>query len=87
MSLVISLLFTNHNMRTKTGVITSTKMQKTVTVKVTEYLKHPKYNKEIPSSKKFHAHTEIELAEGMTVTIEETAPRSKTVRWKVINNA
>jgi small subunit ribosomal protein S17 len=74
-------------MRTKTGVITSTKMQKTVTVKVTEYLKHPKYNKEIPSSKKFHAHTEIELAEGMTVTIEETAPRSKTVRWKVINNA
>ena len=74
-------------MRTKTGVITSTKMQKTVTVKVTEYLKHPKYNKEIPSSKKFHAHTETELAEGMTVTIEETAPRSKTVRWKVINNA
>ncbi len=70
--------------RTKTGVITSTKMQGTVTIKVTEYLKHPKYGKDIPVSKKFHAHTETPLEEGMTVTIEETTPRSKTVRWKVI---
>ena len=62
-------------------------MQKTVTLKVTEYLKHSKYGKEIPVSKNFHAHTDIPLEEGMVVTIEETAPRSKTVRWKVINNA
>ena len=73
--------------RTKTGIITSTKMQGTVTVKVTEYLKHPKYGKEIPVSKKFHAHTDAALIEGTTVTIEETNPRSKTVRWQVINNA
>jgi len=73
--------------RTKTGVITSTKMQGTVTVKVTEYLKDPKYGKKIPVSKKFHAHTETELIEGATVTIQETNPRSKTVRWEVINNA
>ncbi len=70
--------------RTKTGVITSAKMQGTVTIKVTEYLKHAKYGKEYPSSKKFHAHTDTQLEEGMTVTIEETNPRSKTVRWKVI---
>lgn len=70
--------------RTKTGIVTSTKMQGTVTIKVTEYLKHAKYGKDIPVSKKFHAHTETPLEEGMTVTIEETAPRSKTVCWKVI---
>jgi small subunit ribosomal protein S17 len=70
--------------RTKTGTVTSTKMQGTVTIKVTEYLKHAKYGKDIPVSKKFHAHTETPLEEGMTVTIEETAPRSKTVCWKVI---
>lgn len=70
--------------RTKTGTVTSTKMQGTVTIKVTEYLKHAKYGKDIPVSKKFHAHTETPLEEGMIVTIEETAPRSKTVCWKVI---
>ncbi|MBP7823081.1 mitochondrial small ribosomal subunit protein uS17m [Candidatus Gracilibacteria bacterium] len=71
-------------MRTKTGIITSNKMQGTVTVKVTEYLKHSKYNKETPVSKKFHAHTDVPLEEGITVTIEETKPRSKTVCWKVV---
>lgn len=71
--------------RTKTGVITSTKMQATVTVKVTEYLKDAKYGKKRPVSKNFHAHTEEELVEGMTVTIQETNPRSKTVCWEVVN--
>lgn len=60
-------------------------MQGTVTIRVTEYLKHPKYGKDVPVSKKFHAHTaDASLEEGMTVTIEETSPRSKTVCWKVI---
>jgi len=59
-------------------------MQNTVTVKVTEYFTHKKYGKDIPVSKKFHAHTETQLEEGTTVTIEETRPRSKTVCWKVI---
>jgi small subunit ribosomal protein S17 len=72
--------------RTKTGVITSTKMQKTVTVKVTEYTKNAKYGKETPTSNKFHAHTELELAEGQTVTIQEINPRSKTVCWEVIQD-
>lgn len=72
-------------MRTKTGIITSNKMQGTVTISVTEYIKHPKYNKEFASTKKFHAHTDTPLEEGMTVTIEETNPRSKTVCWKVIS--
>ncbi len=72
--------------RTKTGVITSTKMQKTVTLRVTEYLKDAKYGKKRPVSKNFHAHTEVELAEGMTVTIRETKPRSKTVCWEVVTD-
>jgi len=70
--------------RRKTGIITSTKMQSTVTIKVTEYIRHSKYGKDVPISKKFHAHTEIPLEDGMTVTIEETIPRSKTVCWKVV---
>jgi small subunit ribosomal protein S17 len=70
--------------RTKTGVITSTKMQGTITVKVTEYLKDPKYGKKIPVSKKFHAHTEATHTEGDTITIQETPPRSKTVCWEVV---
>lgn len=71
--------------RTKKGVITSTKMQSTVTVRVTEYQKHAKYGKDIPVSRKFHAHTDVALEDGMTVVIEETNPRSKNVCWKVIS--
>lgn len=59
-------------------------MQKTVTVKVTEYTRDKKYGKDIPTSNKFHAHTEAELAEGTVVTIQETNPRSKTVCWEVV---
>ncbi len=73
--------------RTKTGVVTSNKMTGTVTIKVTEYHRHPKYNKDIPVSNKFHAHTDVPLEEGVVVTIEETAPRSKTVCWRVIHPA
>ena len=71
--------------RTKTGVVISAKMQKTVTVSVTEYKKHPIYKKQVPSTKKYHAHTEQEIAEGTKVTIQETTPRSKTVKWEVVS--
>jgi ribosomal protein S17 len=49
----LTKLNTSNNMpRTKTGVITSTKMQGTITIKVTEYLKDAKYGKETPCLKK-----------------------------------
>ena len=70
--------------RTKTGVVTSTKMEKTVTVLVTEHKIHPIYKKAIPTSKKYHAHTQEDIVEGQQVTIQETAPRSKTVKWEVV---
>ena len=45
-------------MRTKTGIITSNKMAKTLVVKVDSYKNHPKYKKKYKVSKKFYAHTD-----------------------------
>ena len=74
-------------MRTKTGEITSNKMQKTVVVSVTTYKRHPKYKKQYMVTKKFYAHAEdpSKYNIGDTVTIEETKPVSKLKRWKVIS--
>jgi small subunit ribosomal protein S17 len=74
-------------MRTKTGIITSNKMQKTVVVTVDDYKPHPKYKKRYLSTKKFYAHCEnsIDYSIGDTVTIIETRPVSKLKRWKVMN--
>lgn len=73
-------------MRTKTGVVVSTKMAKTVVVRVDEYKNHPKYDKRYRVSKKFYAHTEDQtrFEEGQKVEIEETRPTSKTKRWKIV---
>ncbi len=69
-------------MRTKTGTVTSTKMQKTIVVTVTTYKTHPKYKKRYRSSSKFYAHDENGVAKlGDTVTITETRPLSKMKRW------
>jgi small subunit ribosomal protein S17 len=45
-------------MRTKKGVVTSTKMDKTIVVSVHTYKIHPKYKKKFRVTKKFHAHDE-----------------------------
>lgn len=72
-------------MRTKTGIVTSTKMDKTVVVTIDSYKVHPKYKKRYKDSTKFYAHDESNNSViGQTVTIEETRPLSKTKRWKVI---
>ena len=69
-------------MRSKTGTVTSTKMQKTIVVTVTTYKTHPKYKKRYRSSSKFYAHDENGVAKlGDTVTINETRPLSKMKRW------
>lgn len=69
--------------RTKTGVVTSNKMDKTVVVKVDEQRRHPVYHKGMTVSKKYHAHTEKNIEEGAKVTIAETKPLSKTKSWEV----
>ena len=61
-------------------------MQKTVTVQVTDQKVHPIYKKRYPVTTKFHAHTDEVIEEGARVTIEETAPTSKTKRWKVVTS-
>lgn len=49
-------------MRTKTGTVTSTKMQKTIVVSVETSKTHPKYKKRYVSTTKFYAHDENSLA-------------------------
>ncbi len=75
-------------MRTKTGVITSNKMEKTLVVTVVTYKRHPKYKKRYQVSKKFYAHCDdsSQFAIGDEVTIAETRPVSKLKRWKVVEN-
>lgn len=71
--------------KTRTGVVSSNKMEKTITVTVVRRLKHPKYGKFVKKSKKFHAHDENNEAQiGDVVKIMETRPLSKTKRWRLV---
>ncbi|HTN94465.1 MAG TPA: 30S ribosomal protein S17 [Gallionella sp.] len=70
--------------RTLTGVVTSDKMDKTVTVLVERKVKHPLLGKIIRVSKKYHAHDEAnEFHAGDVVMIEECRPLAKTKSWRV----
>lgn len=71
-------------MRTKTGIVTSAKMQKTVAVTVHRYVMHPTYGKRFRRSKKFLADTNgFDLGEGDQVVITECRPLSKNKCFKV----
>lgn len=68
-----------------TGVVTSTKMSKTVVVRVDRRVAHPKYGKYYTTSTKLSAHDEKAMAKtGDTVEIVETRPLSKTKRFRVV---
>lgn len=72
------------NKRTMTGVVTSTKMQKTITVEVTRLVKHPTYGKYVRKRAKFKAHDErSEAKQGDTVVVVECRPLSRTKRWRL----
>lgn len=71
--------------KTKTGVVTSDKMDKTVVVSATEYIQHPLYKKFVKRSVKVKAHDENnECKIGDTVRIMETRPLSKDKCWRVV---
>ena len=71
--------------KTKTGVVRSDKMDKTVTVAVERKVKHPIYGKFVKKTTKFHAHDEKnEARPGDVVKIMETRPMSKTKRWRLV---
>ena len=68
------------------GVITSNKMDKSITVLVERRVKHPVYGKYVTKSSKLHAHDESnECQEGDTVTIKEVKPISKTKSWALVS--
>lgn len=72
--------------RTITGVVTSDKMDKSITVTVERKVMHPKYGKYLKKSKKYHAHDESnEAKSGDLVKIMETRPLSKLKRWRLVD--
>jgi small subunit ribosomal protein S17 len=75
---------TKKKIRTLTGRVTSNKMDKTITVLIERYVKHPLYGKFIRRSTKLHVHDENnECREGDTVEITECRPISKTKSWRL----
>ena len=69
---------------TRTGVVVSNKMQKTVVVAVENRVLHPTYLKYVKQTSKFLAHNEnSDLNIGDKVVIEESRPLSKRKRWNV----
>jgi len=77
---------TERNLRkSRLGVVSSNKMDKTITVAVERKVKHPIYGKFVKKTTKFHAHDEKnECTIGDVVRIMETRPLSKTKRWRLI---
>jgi small subunit ribosomal protein S17 len=66
------------------GIVTSTKMQKTIVVKVTRAVQHPLYHRVVRHAKKYYAHDETgEAKAGDTVLIVSTRPLSKLKRWRL----
>ena len=71
--------------KTRIGLVTSNRMDKTVTVSVERRVKHPIYGKFVKKTTKFHAHDEKnECTVGDLVRIMETRPLSKTKRWRLV---
>ncbi len=71
--------------RSVQGVVTSDKMNKTITVLVETHKKHAKYGKRVRYIKKYKAHDENNEAKiGDVVEIEETRPLSATKHFKLV---
>jgi len=75
------------NPRILTGVVTSNKSDKTVTVKIERKVKHPLYGKVIKRATKVHAHDEDNSASiGDIVSVKECRPLSKTKTWTLVSD-
>ena len=71
--------------KTRTGLVVSDKMQKTVVVAIERRVPHPIYGKMITRTKRLKAHDEENSAKvGDSVRIVETRPLSKDKRWRVV---
>lgn len=70
--------------KTRTGVVVSDKMDKTIVVAIQGTVTHPLYKKTIKRTEKFKAHDENnECGVGDRVTIMETRPLSKDKNWRL----
>ena len=80
-----SLKEAKHRRRIR-GVVVRSAMEKTVTVQVERLFRHPRVGRVVRSSRKFLVHDAQGRAHlGDTVLIEETRPRSRRKRWKVVD--
>ena len=71
--------------KTRVGVVTSTKMDKTIVVEYVARVPHPKFKKIVKKSRKFYAHDENSTAKvGDKVRIVETRPLSKLKCWELV---
>lgn len=71
--------------KSRIGLVTSDKMDKTITVAVERKVKHPIYGKFVKKTTKFHAHDETnQCGIGDTVRIMETRPLSRSKRWRLV---
>ena len=71
--------------KTRTGRVTSDKMDKTITVAIEDHVKHPLYGKIVKRTYKLKAHDENnECKIGDTVKVMETRPLSKDKRWRLV---
>ncbi|MGI4022164.1 MAG: 30S ribosomal protein S17 [Sphingobacteriaceae bacterium] len=71
--------------KTRTGLVVSNKMDKSIVVSVERKVKHPIYGKFVKKTAKFMAHDEANTCGiGDTVTIMETRPLSKNKNWRLV---
>ena len=71
--------------KTRTGIVVSDKMDKTVVVAIRERVKHPLYGKIVNRTKKFKVHDENnECGVGDKVRVMETRPLSKDKHWRLV---
>ena len=71
--------------KSRTGLVVSDKMQKTVVVAIERRVPHPVYGKMVTRTTRLKAHDEENSAKvGDTVRIVETRPLSKDKRWRVV---
>jgi len=70
--------------KTVQGVVTSDRMDKTITVAVERQTQHPKYGKRVRRRSRFYAHDEANEARvGDRVELMQTRPLSKNKRWRL----
>ena len=71
--------------KTRVGIVTSDKMDKTIVVSIVDNVKHPLYGKIVKRTYKLKAHDENnECHKGDRVRVMETRPLSKDKRWRVV---